>query len=187
MIVSTNTGMDVDYSSLGSNNKLLTKEESDNNSLISKRKNLENKASRLISDVVREDSYKKADINFKPTTSQNSQIINENENENEEDLYFYGDKDNYSITSSFDALAAAVGSSGGKVTKGQLLAYLQTLMFEDSGSNSKDISFVKNLIAKFDMLSDGTNYISSFDGINEIQDYLTVTKEQVTSPVDLRV
>lgn len=93
------------------------------------------------------------------------------------------------ITSSFDVLAAEVGAIGGKISKNQLMSYLQSLTSSNSTTpaDSQAIAFVKNLIAQFDKLSDGTDYITSFSGANDIQDYKTVTKDQVTSPVDVRV
>lgn len=93
------------------------------------------------------------------------------------------------VTSSFDVLAAEVGAIGGKISKNQLMSYLQSLTSSGSTTpaDSQAIAFVKNLIAQFDSLSDGTDYITSFSGVNDTQDYKTVTKEQVTSPIDLRV
>lgn len=93
-----------------------------------------------------------------------------------------------SITTSFDALAAAVGASDDRVTKSQLMALLQSLSSDaGNGDKANEIAFVKNLIAKFDTLSGDADYITSFNGVNDPQDYTTVTKEQVTPPVDLRV
>lgn len=93
------------------------------------------------------------------------------------------------IITSFEGLAVAVGAVGDKISKDQLLALLQALMSKGSSSqdNSKEIAFVKNLIAKFDALSKGADYITSLNGVNEPQDYETITPEQVTSPIDLRV
>ncbi len=102
--------------------------------------------------------------------------------------FFYDGKVS-SITKSFESLAAAVGSSNDKVTKNQLIALLQSLSSENSQDADKvsEIAFVKSLIAKFDILSDGTNYITSFNGVKDAQDYETVTKEQVTLPIDIRI
>lgn len=93
------------------------------------------------------------------------------------------------ITTSFDSLAAAVGASSDKVSKTQLIALLQSLVSEDPSAEekAKEIAFVKNLIAKFDTLAEGSDYITSFSRVNEPQDYETVTTEQVTPPIDLRV
>lgn len=94
-----------------------------------------------------------------------------------------------SITTSFEALAAALGVSGDKITKEQLVAFLQTLSSKTSleGDTSKEVAFVKNLIAKFDTISNGADYITSFNGVNEPQDYKTVTPEQVVPPIDIRI
>lgn len=108
------------------------------------------------------------------------------QNDGSEFEYAHG---NSTVITSFDTLAAAVGASGNKVTKDQLMSYLESLT-ADISSNSSDytqISFIKNLIAKFDTLSDGGKYITSLDGVNEPQDYETVTPEQVTPPIDIRI
>lgn len=96
---------------------------------------------------------------------------------------------NVSITNSFDALAAAVGGVGGKVTKEQLMNYLHSLTADPSVSaeNVETVTFLKGLIAQFDTLSGNTGYITSFADVKEPQDYRTVTPEQVTPPVDIRV
>lgn len=104
------------------------------------------------------------------------------------DIHLLGDA-NYSIINSYGALAAAVGANGRGVTKMDLINYLQKL---SSGSSSgaddaEVIAFLKNLIAQFDTLSGGDEYLTSLSGVKEPQDYSTVTKEQVTPPVDLRI
>lgn len=83
-------------------------------------------------------------------------------------------------------LAAIVGGRGDKVTKEQLMSYLKSVSSGES-ANVNTITIVKNLIAQFDALSDGSGYIKSFSGIKEPQDHETITKEQVTSPIDIRV
>lgn len=94
-----------------------------------------------------------------------------------------------SITVSFDSLAAAIGSPNDKVTKEQLIALLQSLSSESSENPdaAKEATFVKNLIAKFDTISGGEKYITSFNGVNEPQDYTTVTSAQLTHPIDIRI
>lgn len=92
-----------------------------------------------------------------------------------------------SIITSFDALAMEVGAVNDKISKEQLDAYLQSLQSQNSSDVTQEIAFVKNLIARFDTLSGGTGYITSYTGIKEPQDYKTVTKEQVTFPIDIRV
>lgn len=95
-----------------------------------------------------------------------------------------------SITNSFNTLAAAVGAVGNKITKDQLISYLQSLI-SNSKSNSSvtsdEIAFIKNLIAQFNTLSDGSDYITSLAGTKEPQDYSTITLAQVTPPIDIRV
>lgn len=94
-----------------------------------------------------------------------------------------------SVTNSFDALAAAVGGVGGKVTKEQLINFLHSLTSDPSVSseNIEEVTFIKGLIAQFDTLSGHSDYITSFADIKEPQDYATVSKEQVTPPIDVRV
>ena len=82
-----------------------------------------------------------------------------------------------------------MGTSGAKITKEQLMTYLQSLTASESGGadNTAEITFLKNLIAKFNTLSDGSEYITSLQGANDAQDYSTVTTDQVTSPIDIRI
>jgi len=105
------------------------------------------------------------------------------------DYLYNADGKAASITSSFDALAAAVGGVGGRVTKEQLVEYLHSLKSNPSvgADNIQEITFLKGLIAQFDLMSNDAGYITSLAGVNEPQDYTTVTKEQVTPPVDIRV
>lgn len=110
----------------------------------------------------------------------------DSEDENNQLLF---DGKTSSITVSFDSLAAAVGASDDKVTKSQLIAFLQVLVSKtDKGEDkNSEIAFLKSLIAKFDTLSKGEDYITSFQGVKDPQDYTTITKEQVTPPIDIRV
>src|SRR5574344_1836721 len=96
----------------------------------------------------------------------------------------YGSDDISTITTSFQALAAAVGS---KNSKGQLVALLRSLTSQDATANADEITFLKTLLATFDTLSNGGDYITSFGGANDTQDYETVTLEQVTPPIDIRI
>lgn len=107
----------------------------------------------------------------------------------EGDYLYNSDGKAGSITNSFDALAAAVGGVGGKVTKDQLVSYLHSLTSSPkvSAENLQEVTFIKGLIAQFDTLSENGDYITSFNGVNEPQDYTTVTSEQVTPPIDLRI
>lgn len=92
------------------------------------------------------------------------------------------------LTRSFDVLAAAVGSSDDRVTKSQLIALLTSLSAQASDEEFKEeVAFIKNLLAKFDTISEGEDYITSFTGVNEPQDYKTVTQDQVTSPISLLI
>lgn len=91
---------------------------------------------------------------------------------------------------SFASLAAAMDVSNGKITKDQLISYLNSLKTDksvDYASKACEITMLKNLIAQFGVLSNGEDYITSLSGLTEAQDYKTVTTEQVTSPIDLRV
>lgn len=104
-----------------------------------------------------------------------------------ENVLLQGDA-TYSIMSSYGALAAAVCANSRGITKMDLITYLQKISSGVKGSaDDKVIAFLKNLIAQFDSLSEGGEYITSLSGAKEPQDYSTVTKEQVTSPIDLRV
>lgn len=106
-----------------------------------------------------------------------------------DNLLSYGNTANYSVMSSFGALAAAVGANGRGVTKNDLITYLQKMTSHSASktNNTEIIAFLKNLIAQFDSLSGGSEYLTSFTGIKEPQDYSTVTTEQVTPPIDIRV
>lgn len=83
---------------------------------------------------------------------------------------------NYSIMSSYGALAAAVGANSRGVTKTDLMNYLQKLSSGSAGktNNAEVIAFLKNLIAQFDTLSGGDEYLTSLTGVKEPQDYYTV-------------
>lgn len=107
----------------------------------------------------------------------------------EGDYLYNADGKAGSITNSFDALAAAVGGVGGKVTKDQLVSYLHSITADvaTSAENFQEVTFIKGLIAQFDTLSENGNYITSFNGVHEPQDYTTVTSDQVTPPIDIRV
>lgn len=115
-------------------------------------------------------------------------LLGSKKDDDDDEEYYPASNESSSVTTSFYSLAAALGASGGKITKEQLIAYLQSLTSNStSSSNSSEISFVKNLLARFDTLSNGADYITSFVGVNDAQDYSTVTSEQVTSPIDIRI
>lgn len=134
---------------------------------------------------------KTAATSYKSEKAKNQNVLlgNYGNNLNEDNLTFGNNESSASITSSFYELAAAVGASGSKVTKEQLISYLHSITSSSSGSSTSaaEITFIKNLIAKFDTISNGADYITSFNGVNDIQDYKTITKEQVTLPIDVRV
>lgn len=140
-------------------------------------------------DQTSEDNSNVSYIYHKKDDNEDTTILYGHSNDNEEDYIPLFEKKSANITGSFGALAAAVGASGNKVTKDQLITYLQKLMSDstDAAENTTEITFLKNLIAKFSALSDGSTYITSFQGANEAQDYTTITSEQVTSPIDIRV
>jgi len=113
-------------------------------------------------------------------------LYGQNKNDAEYSELFYDGK--ASITKSFSALAVEIGAFGDKISKAQLMAYLDSIKYDPSSTDkSIEIAFVKNLIAQFDDLSHGSDYITSLTGLAEIQDYTTVTSAQVTPPIDLRV
>jgi len=108
-------------------------------------------------------------------------------NHDDEEIYYDGKAS--ATINSFDSLAAEIGAIGDKISKVQLVSYLNELTTDPSNaaSNSGQIAFVKNLIAKFDTIAKGQEYLTSLTGLNDAQDYTTVTPEQVTPPFDLRV
>lgn len=105
-----------------------------------------------------------------------------------EEEFFYDGKAAPTL-SSFDTLAAEIGAVGNKISKEQLIEYLNSLKAEGAkeANYNEQIAFVKNLIAKFDTIAKGQDYITSLTGLNDAQDYTTVTLEQVTPPFDLRI
>lgn len=126
----------------------------------------------------------------KDTSAPEIKILGQGQGDEDNNDYLYNsDGKVTSVTNSFDALVTAVGGVGGRVTKEQLMSYLQSLTSDPSVSsdNAQEVTFIKSLIAQFDTLSNDTGYITSLDNVKEPQDYTTVTKEQVTSPIDIRV
>jgi len=107
----------------------------------------------------------------------------------EADLNFNYDGEAAPVPNSFDSLAIAVGAVNSKISKDQLMAYLQALKSSDEkvAVSNDEIAFIKNVIAKFDTISCDGKYITSLDGIKEPQDPETVTAEQLEFPIDLRV
>lgn len=129
-------------------------------------------------------------VDFPKNASDNSNELSINYGKNSEtDDETYYPQDSYDIPTSFAELAAMIGGAGGKVTKDQLNSYLKSLTSGTSGqmANAAELTIVKNLIAQFDDLSGGAGFIKSSADLSEAQDYETVTVEQVTPPVDIRV
>lgn len=106
--------------------------------------------------------------------------------ESDDEETYYPQDTSY-IPTSFAELAAMVGGAGVKVTKDQLTSYLEDITSGSSSASAAEITVIKNLIARFEALSGGEDYITSMKGVNDTQDYTTVTPAQVTSPVDIRV
>jgi len=122
------------------------------------------------------------------TTTTSSTLLSKHSNNGDEDSV--QEEIDGSIIDSFANLAAAVGSFGGKITKEQLSAFLQKLEAHSDTLDSKQtqaITFVKNVIAQFENLSNGQDYITSLVNLQDLQDYETVTTEQVTSPIDIKI
>lgn len=149
-------------------------------------------------EIRKEDSEKKVYDNIRDEDEKKQVYDNIQDNDdagssNDYKLTYGGSSS--SIMNSFESLAAALGASGNKITRGQLLAYLQTLSAdasavaspEEQAQKSKEIAFLKGLIARFDTLSDGKDYITSLKELNEPQDYTTVTQEQLQSPIEILI
>lgn len=112
-----------------------------------------------------------------------------NDSEEDEAVTGIGYGHSSPITTSFHSLAAATGAVGNKISKNQLISLLQSLTSAtaQSDANLQEIAFIKNLIAQFEKLAEGSDYITSIHEVKEPQDYETVTPEQVTPPIDLRI
>lgn len=134
--------------------------------------------------------------NFKPGTS-----ALDSDSEEDEEVYLFKDEEEEDVNSlsydgksslvsiSFDALAAKLGTSD-KITKEQLFAYLQNLVSNSSTgeTNSTEVAFVKNLITKFDTLSNGEDYITSFNSVDVSSEFLFNAPEpEVISTVEYTV
>ena len=178
MINSINNGKEVNYSSFLLTHALTSEEKIDGNSLPINLNNLKKNIAGLFGVEKKENSDK--------TTDDNALINHKSKSLNANSDPLYDGKVSF-VTNSFDSLVVAVGASGNKLTKGQIISYLQKLTSDNSNDNSKEIAFLKTLIAKFDTLANGGEYISSFYGMNDAQDYSTITTEQVTPPIDIRI
>jgi hypothetical protein len=118
--------------------------------------------------------------NFKPGTN----ALN-SDSEEDEEVYLFKDEEEEDVNGltydgksslvsiSFDALAAKLGTND-KITKEQLFAYLQNLVSSNSEgkTNTTEVAFVKNLITKFDTLSNGEDYITSFNSVDVSSEFL---------------
>lgn len=95
--------------------------------------------------------------------SENDNVVSININKNK----------NTGVTTSFAALAASVGAGSNKISKDQLYSFLQSLVNDSSASgadNNAEIAFVKRIINKFDTISSGSDYITSFSGVQNSED-----------------
>lgn len=136
-------------------------------------------------DSINKDDLENAIIFLKPKTSQEIKLLGYKKEDSDD--YYYDGKASL-VSASFSDLALAVGAVNDKISKEQLLFYLQSLMSAESGmDHSREIALVKNLIAKFDTISGGSDYITSLSGINDAQDVNTITLAQVTPPFDIAV
>lgn len=210
MIVSKVNGKEVSYSSLYAsaeeeNTKTLSGTKNTSNPENSTVKTLGDSADQKIKEnykspieTRKEDSQKKVFDNIQD--EDDNKKVYDNLQDEDDGISSHDYKLSYdgkasSIMNSFESLAAAMGVSDNKITKSQLLAYLQTLSAEssttesvaDKTQKSKEIAFVKGLIARFDTLSDGGDYITSLNEVNEPQDYTTVTQQQLQSPIEILV
>lgn len=134
--------------------------------------------------------YLRAKATTTSTTATTNTLLSKHSSDDHDGDVDVQDGIDSSITDSFANLAAAVGAFGGKITKAQLMAFLQKLESNSDSFDSKQnqaITYVKNIIAQFDTLSNGADYITSLVNLEEPQDYETVTPEQVTPPVDIKV
>lgn len=190
---------------LGSDGTTITKEQVE--SYVQKHQNDSSDVNSLVNKLLEKwdsiakgaDHIKQSDLNegliylrAKATTTSttaNTLLSKHSKDDNDGDVDSADDIDS-SIMDSFANLAAAVGAFGGKITKAQLMSFLEKLETNSNPLDAKQhqaITFVKNVIAQFDTISNGSDYITSLVNLEEPQDYETVTKQQVTPPVDIKV
>lgn len=203
MFGSFNIGTDYTFTQSEQQNIVVNKSKLDSSYVgvvgVSKRDEADKKIKKPASDILNDSDVSGANASQQSTSmdktkkgSSNPEIklLGQDHGEDDNSDYLYNsDGKATSVTNSFDALAAAVGGVGGKVTKDQLISYLQSLTSDPSVSaeNAQEVTFIKGLIAQFDTISNDVDYITSFADVKEPQDYKTVTKDQVTPPVDIRV
>lgn len=75
-------------------------------------------------------------------------------------------KKDSSVGDSFESLATAVGAINGKITKQQLIGYLQSLIVKSlqGDGNMDQVKFVRGILTQFDTISNGEDYITSLNG-----------------------
>lgn len=75
-------------------------------------------------------------------------------------------KKDSSAGDSFESLATAVGAINGKITKQQLIGYLQSLIVKSlqGDGNMDEVKFVRGILTQFDTISNGEDYITSLNG-----------------------
>lgn len=203
MFGSFNIGTDYTFTQSEQQNIVVNKSKLDSSYVgavdVSKKVEADKKIKKPASDILNDSDVSGANASKHATSTDKTKkasagpeikLLGQDHGEDDNSDYLYNsDGKATSVTNSFDALAAAVGGVGGKVTKDQLISYLQSLTSDPSVSaeNAQEVTFIKGLIAQFDTISDNVDYITSFADIKEPQDYKTVTKDQVTPPVDIRV
>lgn len=115
----------------------------------------------------------------------------------------------------FSSLSEAVGADSNGISKDELSTYLKKLLSESTSASDtastttttsttgatnttstnktelgKEIKLIANLVANFDDFSSGNQYITSnslLSAMKAPQDPSTITSDQLTSPIDLRV
>lgn len=90
----------------------------------------------------------------------------EEDTSTEEELYQYPPQKDSSVGNSFQSLAVAVGSLNGKITKQQLIGYLQGLIVKSmqGDGNMDEVKFVRGILTQFDTIANGEDYITSLNG-----------------------
>lgn len=136
--------------------------------------------------VVIKDNNKVTSLEQKLRGKDDSDLVIDYGNKDDDEETYYSQDTSY-IPTTFMELATMVGSNTANVTKEQLSSYLDSITSNSSTASAAEITVIKNLIAQFDVLSGGAGSITSLEGLKEVQDYSTVTKDQVTPPVDIRI
>lgn len=104
-----------------------------------------------------------------------SDLVNhtEDDNSNEEEQYTYPPQKDSSVGNSFQSLSVAVGSINGKITKQQLIGYLQSLIVKSlqGDGNMDEVKFLRGVLTQFDTISHGEDYITSLNGADTNETY----------------